>query len=67
MLEIWVIYDHPIDFPNEFVARKFILDKPTKDMIVMPSLDEVRKMLPPDLTRLDRCLEDDPRMIEVWL
>ncbi len=67
MVEIWVIYDHPIDFPDEFVARKFILDKPTKDMIVMPSLDELRKMLPLGLTRLDRCLEDDPRIIEVWL
>lgn len=67
MIEIWVIYDHPIDFPEEYVARKFILDKPTKDMIVMPSLDEVRKMLPPGLTRLDRNPEDNLKIIETWI
>lgn len=67
MIKIWVIYDHPADFPEEYVARKFILDKPTKDMIVMPSLDEVRKMLPPHLTRLDRHPSDDPKIIETWI
>ncbi len=66
-VEIWVIYDHPIDFPNEFVARKFIDDKPTVDVIVMPTLEEVRMMLPDGLVKMDRSPVDDPKIVETWM
>lgn len=23
VLSIWTVYDHPLDFPNEYVARRF--------------------------------------------
>jgi len=39
-LERWAIYDCPADYPGKFVARKWILDVPTKTVIVGDTLDE---------------------------
>lgn len=64
---IWTIYSHPSDYPDLFVARKFIMDKPTRVMIAAESLDELRGLLPLGLTRLDRHLFDDPCIVETWV
>ncbi|MBE3122059.1 MAG: hypothetical protein IMZ58_07640 [Thermoplasmata archaeon] len=68
-LEIWTIYNSPADYPGKFVARKWILDMPTKTVIVGDSLDEVRNKLPnkPNLVRFDRSFQDDPIIVETWL
>ena len=71
MLGIWTIYDHPRDFPNSFVARKFILDQPADDFLVAVSLLEVRKLLhnltAQPLQWIPRSPDDDPVIVESWL
>ncbi len=66
-LAIWTIYEHPKDYPNKFIARKFIRDKPTSDIKVGETLVEVRGLLPIGLTRMDRNIEDDPVIVETWI
>jgi hypothetical protein len=68
VLHIWTIYDRPSDFPHNYVARKFALDKPTDDFIVSPNLDALRQiMVDKGLTCLTRSPQDDPRIVESWL
>lgn len=67
MLEIWTVYDSPVDLPDRFVARKFVLDKPTGEILQDRTLDGLRNKLPPGLTRLERSPNDDPVIVECWL
>lgn len=64
------IYDHPTDYPDQFVARKFKLDKPTDNMFADEDLEKVREWaqaqfgyMPHVLARTDA---DDPVILEVW-
>jgi hypothetical protein len=70
-LEIWTIYDHPLDYPNGFVARKFLLDQPTDEAVYAPTLDEAQKVIkqlsPIQLTRIERLPQDHPNIVEAWL
>lgn len=66
-LPLWVIYDHPRDMPNYFVARMWLTDRPTETFETGKSLEEVRSKLPLNLSRLERHQNDDPVVVEVWL
>lgn len=66
-LNLWVIYNHPADHPAHYVARRFVLDRPTPDIHVAASLDILRQLLPPGLYRLERHRQDDPTIVEVWI
>lgn len=66
-LILWTVYDKPLDFPDNFVARKFLNSSPTQEVLTATSLDEIRALLPLGLTRLPRMDEDDPNIVEVWL
>lgn len=67
-LPIWVVYDHPKDYPACYVARKWLGEEPTDAMIVAPSLELLRQWLGGmGLVRMDRFEEDDPVIMEVWL
>ena len=70
MLIIWTIYDHPSDFPDSFVARKFIGYEPTKEILVAGTLQETRKIiqnLAGKQHRIARSSDDDPKIVESWL
>jgi hypothetical protein len=73
VLFTWTIYDHPKDYPDHFVARKWSIGtKPgepeaTDEVIVRPTLDEVRALLPPALYCVARNEGDDPVVVETWL
>lgn len=72
-MTVWVVYDHPKDFPTCYVARpQFIL----KDHTVVPckvawlgeDLDKMRDALAAlGLTCLMRSPGDDPKILETWL
>lgn len=66
---MWVVYDHPQDYPACWVARKWIGEQPTDAILVAPTLELLRKWLADDmgLYRLDRFEGDDPIIKEVWL
>lgn len=70
MLKIWTIYDHPKDFPDSFVARKFIGYEPTKEILVAGTLPEIRQVIKKSsgkLHRIHRSPDDDPKIVESWL
>jgi len=66
-LELWVIYKHPKDYPDKFVARKFIFDKPTFEVVIGNDINEVRLAIPKGLTRFLPDAEDDKVIVEIWL
>ena len=70
---VWVIYDHPKDFPDVFVARpQFVMEDhsvvPCKVAWANPDLDVIRNALAAiGLTCLTRSPGDDPKIVETWL
>lgn len=72
-MPIWTIYEHPADYPDLFVARRFdiVPGEPeacaTQDILTAASLDELRSLLPRGLTRIARFHDDEPQIVEVWL
>jgi len=67
MLELWTIYDSPVDLPGRFVARKWLLDNPTSELLQDKTLDGLREKLPQGLIRMERSPQDDPKIIEIWI
>ena len=69
-LSMWVIYDHPKDFPDGFIARRHEATRtgphPTDDIKTAASLLR-RELASQGLTRLTRDPDDDPKIVEVWL
>jgi hypothetical protein len=70
-LVMWVIYDHPRDRPDKFVARKWEIDggdiRATATIIEADTLHEVRAKLRGGLVRLARQPNDDPKIVEVGI
>jgi hypothetical protein len=70
-LRMWTLYDHPKDQPDNYVARLWLVGDgriiPTNDMFVADTLEELRLLLPPELSCLPRTPEDDPVIVETWL
>lgn len=74
-LDIWTIYDHPKDFPDAFIARRFEVRSTTEggpqataDVIVSGNLKDIRReMRNRGLVCLTRQDEDDSAIIETWL
>jgi hypothetical protein len=70
-LPIWTIY-RPItrEYPGHWVARMHIARptlRPTRFVMTHDTLEELRGVLPPGLTRLARDPNDLPEIEEVWL
>jgi len=71
-IDIWTVYDHPTDYPNNVVARLWRVQDGgythTGNILVADDLKHMRKLLRPSgLTRLDRYANDDPKIVECWL
>lgn len=71
VLNIWTIYADPKDFPHNYVARRFEVDrhgpKPTND-IVVGDLRIIREGFRySGLTCLPRNEADEPQIVESWL
>lgn len=66
-LEIWVVYDKPIDYPDKYVVRKWLYDKPTETFYTADTLEDIRSKIPEGLHKLDRFSGDDPKIIETWI
>jgi hypothetical protein len=71
-LPMWVVYDHPSDFPDRYVARQHIIgiagQQPTDRTMVSLSLDSIRAALANlGLVCVVRSEEDDPVIVETWL
>lgn len=72
-LELWTVYRNPIDYPDKYVARKFLIEPApvmpvaTNNIFVANDLHGIRAMLPPGLYCLPRHPEDDPVIVECWI
>ena len=70
-LPMWVVYDHPKDFPDVFVARKWLVRAgetvATTEILTAKTIDILRDALPRGLVRLERSDHDDQAIREVWL
>jgi hypothetical protein len=70
-LEIWTIYFSPKDFPNEYVARMFELDQPTKSILRASGLEDLRGKIQNysdhELVRINRSENDHRSVIESWI
>lgn len=65
-LAIWTVYNNPKDFPDLYVARKWINDKPTQEVLTADSLEGLRDLLPAGLVCMDSHSNDDPVIVETW-
>jgi len=76
-VSMWVIYDHPKDYPKNFVARRWVVAGtgvgkpcPTQDEKLADTLHELRESLRsqhPGLTVIPRDQGDDPVIVESWI
>lgn len=70
-LYIWTVYDHPLEYPDAFIARKFRIDAdpvPTTHVLTCTSLMPIREALAAQgLTCIPRSPGDDPFIVESWL
>lgn len=68
---VYTIYDHPRDFPHNFVCRQYQVlpgqAEPTGEFWVAPSLEMVRALIPVGMTRIERDPKDDPVIVESWI
>lgn len=73
VITIWVIYDHPTDFPDHFVVRQWHvlggITTPAADLNCWQAftLEEARRFIPAGLTNIGRLPEDDPAILEAWI
>lgn len=75
LLVMFVIYDHPTDFPNNFVVRRWHLQMsedgrrisvPSDECQLAESLSAARNLIPSKLTCIPRFDQDDSKIVEVW-
>lgn len=66
-IRVWTIYDHPEDYPDSFIARKFLNNSPTDDIIVSDNLANIEQ----ELEDMGYCElpvhEPNPQIVSVWM
>ena len=70
-LPIWVVYDHPKDYPDSYVARRWETNADgarATESLVTGTLESVREtLIEMHLTPLSRSPADDLKIVEIWL
>jgi hypothetical protein len=74
-LSIWTIYNHLENFPDDYVARRFELDKPTEEFYANPELELVRQWIVAEAKKYNQGIpykvtagpRDDTVILECWL
>lgn len=66
-IPIIAVYNHPTDYPDNFVARLWIGNKPSRYVVLCNNIDELRQSIPPWMQKLMPADQDDPVIIETWL
>lgn len=70
-LSVWTVFDHPTDYPEVFIARKWLLVSgvavATSETVTGPTLQSVRDQIPAGLHCFARSPEDDVYIVESWL
>lgn len=71
-IDLWIVYDHPSDIPDYYVARRHTVRRGAAsanvDYILCTELEPVREALyAKGLGCIPRFANDDPCIIETWL
>jgi hypothetical protein len=70
-MDIWTIYNHPTDYPDNFVARRYVIENgiitATSEVRLADTLDGIRQKLPMGLYCFSRQFDDDPNIVESWV
>jgi hypothetical protein len=69
-LTVWTIYERPADFPEGFVVRPWTVKRGQSvpgAAYVARTLEDAREAVPAGLYRMDRDVNDDPRIVETWI
>lgn len=71
-VDMWVIYDHPLDHPDVYVARRWLMGKSgprSTDQVLMDEQLGVIQydLLSRGLTKYEKHAEDDPKILEIWM
>lgn len=66
---IIVIYRHPEDYPDKYVARIFDITQPTDSVVIKDSLQELQKDISRNMSKtfLPRDEKDDPCIVGSWI
>lgn len=68
--QMWTVYRHPEDYPESYVARRSLAQgeklTPASDLVVAPTLEAVRELIPRGLFCMPRFKGDNPQIVEVW-
>lgn len=72
LLDLWVIYERPRDYPQGFVVRRWEVtpgepERPDAVALYAPDLFAARCLVPPGKFNLHRQPEDDVAIREVWM
>ena len=69
-LNQWIIYQHPKDFPESFVVRRWEIGAArliaTGDVSIFDNLAQARASIPGYTVRFPRATSDDPHIVETW-
>ena len=68
--DMWVVYDHPEDYPDKFVARLWSKGRPSDRLMKSERLNPLRDYIRGELTNamcLPRYGADNPVIVEVWI
>lgn len=71
-LPMWTVYDHPSDYPSNYVARESFVNQNGVNgyggFIICSNLDWLRIWLQQHgLVCIGRMPGDDPKIVEVWI
>lgn len=66
-MPMFVLYDHPKDFPDKIVVRVWDMDRPTNIAWLADTLEEARAAMPVHFTRMPRAKTDDDVIIETYV
>lgn len=72
-LYIYTLFDHPADYPNEYVIRRFLIEAgkstPEKELFFRSeNLKACRvKMIEMGLYRMQADIQDDPVILETYI
>lgn len=72
-MPMYVVYDHPRDYPGHFVVRPHLIQKEGKPAIRSPNgylfddLDSARQFIPIGMVRINRDPSDDPVIVESYI
>lgn len=68
MLDMWVIYRRPSDYPDHYVARLWLAGASTLTFALADTLGELQAaLIEAGRIKLDRDRNDDNVIVETWL